>query len=53
MPQMAPIYWLFMFFFFLMSFFLFFMFNYFMKPFTKIDSLFDKKKTLISKSWKL
>nr|YP_009383504.1 ATP synthase F0 subunit 8 [Helicana wuana]YP_010433466.1 ATP synthase F0 subunit 8 [Helicana japonica]APL97754.1 ATP synthase F0 subunit 8 [Helicana wuana]QBB87156.1 ATP synthase F0 subunit 8 [Helicana wuana]USW67965.1 ATP synthase F0 subunit 8 [Helicana japonica] len=53
MPQMAPIYWLFMFLFFLSSFFLFFMFNYFMKPFTKIDFSPTNKKSLISKSWKL
>nr|YP_010385148.1 ATP synthase F0 subunit 8 [Tritodynamia horvathi]UPM51602.1 ATP synthase F0 subunit 8 [Tritodynamia horvathi] len=53
MPQMAPIYWLFMFLFFIMSFWLFFMINYFMKPFNKIDSFSDNKKTLVSKSWKL
>nr|YP_009912337.1 ATP synthase F0 subunit 8 [Cyclograpsus intermedius]QLD96867.1 ATP synthase F0 subunit 8 [Cyclograpsus intermedius] len=53
MPQMAPIYWLFMFFFFLLSFLLFFMFNYFLKPFSKINFASDSKKTLITKSWKL
>nr|AWW91886.1 ATP synthase F0 subunit 8 [Hemigrapsus penicillatus] len=53
MPQMAPIYWLFMFFFFIMSFLLFLMFNYFMKPFFKINSLPDNKSPFFSKSWKL
>nr|YP_010385005.1 ATP synthase F0 subunit 8 [Asthenognathus inaequipes]UPL65015.1 ATP synthase F0 subunit 8 [Asthenognathus inaequipes] len=53
MPQMAPIYWLFMFLFFLMSLMLFFMLNYFLKPFNKIFLLTDNKKTLNSKYWKL
>nr|YP_010547121.1 ATP synthase F0 subunit 8 [Hemigrapsus sanguineus]APT69305.1 ATP synthase F0 subunit 8 [Hemigrapsus sanguineus]UYK51635.1 ATP synthase F0 subunit 8 [Hemigrapsus sanguineus] len=53
MPQMAPIYWLFMFFFFILSFLLFFMFNYFMKPFFKIDFMPNNKKPLFHKSWKL
>nr|YP_009648772.1 ATP synthase F0 subunit 8 [Pseudohelice subquadrata]QCZ36090.1 ATP synthase F0 subunit 8 [Pseudohelice subquadrata] len=53
MPQMAPIYWLFMLFFFLLSFFLFLMFNYFSKPFSKIFSTLEEKKPLIFKLWKL
>nr|YP_002327422.1 ATP synthase F0 subunit 8 [Eriocheir japonica]ACJ44952.1 ATP synthase subunit 8 [Eriocheir japonica]UJM44179.1 ATP synthase F0 subunit 8 [Eriocheir japonica] len=53
MPQMAPIYWLFMFFFFLASFLLFFALNYFIKPFYKVNFLQDNKKPLIYKYWKL
>nr|QUL60393.1 ATP synthase F0 subunit 8 [Terrapotamon thungwa] len=33
MPQMSPLFWLSLFFFFLLSFLLFLMFNYFIKPF--------------------
>nr|YP_009467385.1 ATP synthase F0 subunit 8 [Varuna yui]YP_010137761.1 ATP synthase F0 subunit 8 [Varuna litterata]AUR43969.1 ATP synthase F0 subunit 8 [Varuna litterata]AVA07554.1 ATP synthase F0 subunit 8 [Varuna yui] len=53
MPQMAPIYWLFMFGFFLLSLFLFFMFNYFLKPMFKNNFLSNNKKFLTMKSWKL
>nr|YP_009503165.1 ATP synthase F0 subunit 8 [Gaetice depressus]AXA13767.1 ATP synthase F0 subunit 8 [Gaetice depressus]UKU07866.1 ATP synthase F0 subunit 8 [Gaetice depressus] len=53
MPQMAPIYWLFMFFLFLSSLLLFFMLNYFLKPFSKVVFLTDNKKTSTYKHWKL
>nr|YP_009107258.1 ATP synthase F0 subunit 8 [Cyclograpsus granulosus]CEH11261.1 ATP synthase F0 subunit 8 [Cyclograpsus granulosus] len=53
MPQMAPIYWLFMFFFFLLSLLLFFMLNYFIKPPHSVNFAPNNKITLISKSWKL
>nr|YP_009317878.1 ATP synthase F0 subunit 8 [Orisarma neglectum]YP_009567682.1 ATP synthase F0 subunit 8 [Orisarma dehaani]AOY41438.1 ATP synthase F0 subunit 8 [Orisarma neglectum]QBB87169.1 ATP synthase F0 subunit 8 [Orisarma dehaani] len=52
MPQMAPLYWLYLFFFFLLMFLLFFMLNYFIKPFNNMSSIsYDNK--IISKSWKL
>nr|YP_008238996.1 ATP synthase F0 subunit 8 [Pachygrapsus crassipes]AGO20484.1 ATP synthase F0 subunit 8 [Pachygrapsus crassipes] len=38
MPQMAPIYWLYMFFFFGLTLLLFFILNYFIKPFEKMQS---------------
>nr|YP_009509594.1 ATP synthase F0 subunit 8 [Pachygrapsus marmoratus]AUN45011.1 ATP synthase F0 subunit 8 [Pachygrapsus marmoratus] len=52
MPQMAPIYWLYMFFFFLLSFSLFFTLNYFIKPFDKIEVTSDSYY-LHYKPWKL
>nr|YP_010956265.1 ATP synthase F0 subunit 8 [Kroppcarcinus siderastreicola]WMY25229.1 ATP synthase F0 subunit 8 [Kroppcarcinus siderastreicola] len=52
MPQMAPIYWLFLFIFFIASLLLFFLFNYYVKPFEKmmISHSIVKNNT---KYWKL
>nr|YP_010265175.1 ATP synthase F0 subunit 8 [Cleistostoma dilatatum]UIP56968.1 ATP synthase F0 subunit 8 [Cleistostoma dilatatum]UPL64976.1 ATP synthase F0 subunit 8 [Cleistostoma dilatatum] len=52
MPQMAPIYWLYLLFFFLSTLALFFVMNYFIKPFNLLDSSHYSKKTNF-KSWKL
>uniref|UniRef100_UPI0030E5D5ED ATP synthase F0 subunit 8 n=1 Tax=Tubuca alcocki TaxID=2083288 RepID=UPI0030E5D5ED len=52
MPQMAPLYWLMLFFFFLFSLFLFFTMNYFIKPFEKKDYT-TKKPNLNFKTWTL
>nr|QAY81671.1 ATP synthase F0 subunit 8 [Geothelphusa sp. DJL-2014] len=52
MPQMSPMFWLFLFFFFLFSFFLFFMLNYFIKPF-KLFSIPPNSLKLSKLSWKL
>nr|QEJ81982.1 ATP synthase F0 subunit 8 [Tubuca paradussumieri] len=52
MPQMAPLYWLVLFFFFLFSLFLFFTMNYFIKPFEKKDWIM-KKPDLNFKTWML
>nr|BDL61430.1 ATPase F0 subunit 8 [Ilyoplax pusilla] len=38
MPQMAPLYWLYLLFFFLTIFFLFLVMSYFLKPFSKMNS---------------
>nr|YP_010164098.1 ATP synthase F0 subunit 8 [Cardisoma armatum]QRK27413.1 ATP synthase F0 subunit 8 [Cardisoma armatum] len=52
MPQMAPLYWLYLFSFFLFSLTLFFVLNYFIKPFDKMPSLsYDNK--IYFKPWKL
>nr|ARQ82461.1 ATP synthase F0 subunit 8 [Tubuca arcuata] len=52
MPQMAPLYWLVLFFFFMISLFLFFAINYFVKPFEKKDHTM-KKPDLNFKTWML
>nr|YP_010384992.1 ATP synthase F0 subunit 8 [Plagusia squamosa]UPL65002.1 ATP synthase F0 subunit 8 [Plagusia squamosa] len=52
MPQMAPIYWLYLLFFFLTTFMMFFMMNYFIKPYESMDS-FDSTSPKHFKSWKL
>nr|YP_308859.1 ATP synthase F0 subunit 8 [Geothelphusa dehaani]BAE19770.1 ATP synthase F0 subunit 8 [Geothelphusa dehaani] len=52
MPQMSPMFWLFLFFFFLLSFFLFFMLNYFIKPFKLFSTPLISLK-LSKLSWKL
>nr|YP_009509555.1 ATP synthase F0 subunit 8 [Tubuca polita]AUN44972.1 ATP synthase F0 subunit 8 [Tubuca polita] len=52
MPQMAPLYWLVLFFFFLFSLLLFSTMNYFIKPFEKKDHSM-KKPTLNFKIWTL
>nr|YP_009567674.1 ATP synthase F0 subunit 8 [Neoeriocheir leptognathus]QBB87148.1 ATP synthase F0 subunit 8 [Neoeriocheir leptognathus] len=53
MPQMAPIYWLFMFFFFILSFLLFLSLNFFMKPFYKMNFSSEIMNPLMYKYWKL
>nr|YP_010384966.1 ATP synthase F0 subunit 8 [Amusiotheres obtusidentatus]UPL64963.1 ATP synthase F0 subunit 8 [Amusiotheres obtusidentatus] len=52
MPQMAPIYWLYLFCFFLSILSLFLIMNYFMPPFSKINSL-NVSNLNNFKSWKL
>nr|YP_009498515.1 ATP synthase F0 subunit 8 [Parasesarma pictum]AWK60828.1 ATP synthase F0 subunit 8 [Parasesarma pictum] len=52
MPQMAPLYWLYLFIFFLFTLLLFFMMNYFIKPFNSISPVSHETK-FIFKSWKL
>nr|UAM92192.1 ATP synthase F0 subunit 8 [Geosesarma penangense] len=52
MPQMAPIYWLYLFIFFLFMFLLFLMLNYFIKPFNNMYSISYNNKNIL-KSWKL
>nr|YP_010160570.1 ATP synthase F0 subunit 8 [Grapsus albolineatus]QRH17763.1 ATP synthase F0 subunit 8 [Grapsus albolineatus]UBD09492.1 ATP synthase F0 subunit 8 [Grapsus albolineatus]UKS08541.1 ATP synthase F0 subunit 8 [Grapsus albolineatus]UYC29005.1 ATP synthase F0 subunit 8 [Grapsus albolineatus] len=52
MPQMAPLYWLYLFVFFIVSFFLFLSLNYFIKPFDKLD-LTHSPQDLKFKIWKL
>nr|YP_010374014.1 ATP synthase F0 subunit 8 [Episesarma lafondii]QJH91608.1 ATP synthase F0 subunit 8 [Episesarma lafondii] len=52
MPQMAPLYWLYLFVFFLLIFLLFFMLTYFIKPFNNMSPITLDKKSF-SKSWKL
>uniref|UniRef100_UPI0030E1E3A8 ATP synthase F0 subunit 8 n=1 Tax=Austruca iranica TaxID=578236 RepID=UPI0030E1E3A8 len=52
MPQMAPLYWLMLFFFFLLVLTLFIMMNYFIKPFEKKD--YTMKKSIPTfKIWSL
>nr|YP_009509620.1 ATP synthase F0 subunit 8 [Cranuca inversa]AUN45037.1 ATP synthase F0 subunit 8 [Cranuca inversa] len=52
MPQMAPLYWLFLFLFFLSTLLVFFMMNYFIKPFEKKEHSLSKKD-LKFKVWTL
>nr|YP_010636262.1 ATP synthase F0 subunit 8 [Xeruca formosensis]WBQ48742.1 ATP synthase F0 subunit 8 [Xeruca formosensis] len=52
MPQMAPLYWLMLFFFFLFILSLFFMMNYFISPFEKKDHAL-KKPDIHFKPWTL
>nr|YP_009627360.1 ATP synthase F0 subunit 8 [Metopograpsus frontalis]QCC70812.1 ATP synthase F0 subunit 8 [Metopograpsus frontalis] len=52
MPQMAPLYWLYMYIFFLFVLSLFFMLTFFIKPFDKMQSDHSSIKTY-SKLWKL
>nr|UEK25849.1 ATP synthase F0 subunit 8 [Pachygrapsus fakaravensis] len=52
MPQMAPLYWLYLFMFFITSFFLFLSLNYFIKPFEKLDMTYSSQD-LKFKTWKL
>nr|YP_009346407.1 ATP synthase F0 subunit 8 [Clistocoeloma sinense]AOR53786.1 ATP synthase F0 subunit 8 [Clistocoeloma sinense] len=52
MPQMAPLYWLYLFIFFLSILLLFFMLNYFIKPYNNMSFISFEKK-FFSKSWKL
>nr|YP_009558816.1 ATP synthase F0 subunit 8 [Nanosesarma minutum]QBA83265.1 ATP synthase F0 subunit 8 [Nanosesarma minutum] len=52
MPQMAPLYWLYLFLFFSIILMLFFIMNFFIKPFNYISSISYNIKP-ISKSWKL
>nr|BDL61404.1 ATPase F0 subunit 8 [Deiratonotus japonicus] len=52
MPQMAPMYWLYLFFFFLFILTLFLMMNYFIKPFDLLDTTQSTSKTNF-KPWKL
>nr|YP_009251045.1 ATP synthase F0 subunit 8 [Macrophthalmus japonicus]AMY96236.1 ATP synthase F0 subunit 8 [Macrophthalmus japonicus] len=52
MPQMAPILWLPMFFFFILFLYIFIIMNYFIKPFNKIQAItYNPNYTF--KSWKL
>nr|YP_009114552.1 ATP synthase F0 subunit 8 [Homologenus malayensis]AIB52331.1 ATP synthase F0 subunit 8 [Homologenus malayensis] len=51
MPQMAPLMWLYLFFFFLTSLLVFMMLNYFLKPYKKNETLFIHEK-LSEKTWK-
>nr|BDL61417.1 ATPase F0 subunit 8 [Ilyoplax integra] len=52
MPQMAPLYWLYLFFFFLTTLLLFIIINYFIKPFPHMKSPSHSSKTPY-KLWKL
>nr|YP_009535657.1 ATP synthase F0 subunit 8 [Gecarcoidea natalis]YP_010164072.1 ATP synthase F0 subunit 8 [Gecarcoidea lalandii]AYJ22385.1 ATP synthase F0 subunit 8 [Gecarcoidea natalis]QRK27374.1 ATP synthase F0 subunit 8 [Gecarcoidea lalandii] len=52
MPQMAPLYWLYLFFFFLLSLLLFFLLNYFIKPYDKM-TLLNYNNKINFKPWKL
>nr|YP_009239898.1 ATP synthase F0 subunit 8 [Grapsus tenuicrustatus]AMN14532.1 ATP synthase F0 subunit 8 [Grapsus tenuicrustatus] len=52
MPQMAPLYWLYLFVFFLLTFFIFLTLNYFIKPFEKVSSP-SSSYSLEFKNWKL
>nr|YP_007317573.1 ATP synthase F0 subunit 8 [Ilyoplax deschampsi]AEH05071.1 ATP synthase F0 subunit 8 [Ilyoplax deschampsi] len=52
MPQMAPMYWLYLFFFFMTVLLLFLMVNYFIKPFSCLN-LYHRPTTTNFKSWKL
>nr|YP_009503178.1 ATP synthase F0 subunit 8 [Dotilla wichmanni]AXA13780.1 ATP synthase F0 subunit 8 [Dotilla wichmanni] len=52
MPQMAPLYWLYLLFFFLFIFCLFLIMNYFIKPFNYMTSSYSPTPTTF-KSWKL
>nr|ANJ60507.1 ATP synthase F0 subunit 8 [Neoglyphea inopinata] len=51
MPQMAPLFWLNLFFFFITSFLIFFIMNYFMSPPMKLK-IIKSSKHISSKSWK-
>nr|AMK97179.1 ATP synthase subunit 8 [Homola orientalis] len=51
MPQMAPIMWLNLFFFFLISLLTFMILNYFFKPFEKKENIF-LSKNIYQKDWK-
>nr|UAM92179.1 ATP synthase F0 subunit 8 [Geosesarma faustum] len=52
MPQMAPLYWLYLFIFFLLMLLLFVMLNYYIKPFNNI-TLTSINNKIFSKHWKL
>nr|YP_010164085.1 ATP synthase F0 subunit 8 [Scopimera intermedia]QRK27400.1 ATP synthase F0 subunit 8 [Scopimera intermedia] len=52
MPQMAPLYWLYLFFFFLSILTLFIMMNYFIKPFSHMSPMMHSASN-VYKSWKL
>nr|BDL61378.1 ATPase F0 subunit 8 [Guinusia dentipes] len=52
MPQMAPIYWLYLLFFFLGTFLMFFMMNYFISPYNKMSTS-TSSTTNMFKPWKL
>nr|YP_086831.1 ATP synthase F0 subunit 8 [Callinectes sapidus]AAR16546.1 ATP synthase F0 subunit 8 [Callinectes sapidus]QCQ20620.1 ATP synthase subunit 8 [Callinectes sapidus]QCQ20633.1 ATP synthase subunit 8 [Callinectes sapidus]QCQ20646.1 ATP synthase subunit 8 [Callinectes sapidus]QCQ20659.1 ATP synthase subunit 8 [Callinectes sapidus] len=53
MPQMAPLLWLYLYFFFLISFVIFISMNYFIKPFETTDSSSVSKASLQQLNWKL
>nr|BDL61469.1 ATPase F0 subunit 8 [Tmethypocoelis choreutes] len=52
MPQMAPLYWLYLFLFFISILLLFIMMNYFIKPFSQMNSILHYNDTNF-KPWKL
>nr|YP_002808526.1 ATP synthase F0 subunit 8 [Scylla olivacea]ACO07206.1 ATP synthase F0 subunit 8 [Scylla olivacea]ADK72513.1 ATP synthase F0 subunit 8 [Scylla serrata] len=53
MPQMAPLLWLYLFFFFLLTFIIFISLNYFFKPFEKIDFKASHSHVTPQSAWKL
>nr|YP_002808486.1 ATP synthase F0 subunit 8 [Scylla tranquebarica]ACO07193.1 ATP synthase F0 subunit 8 [Scylla tranquebarica] len=53
MPQMAPLLWLYLYFFFLLTFIIFISLNYFFKPFKKIDFKISLSHTIPQFIWKL
>nr|YP_009864981.1 ATP synthase F0 subunit 8 [Daldorfia horrida]QKE42619.1 ATP synthase F0 subunit 8 [Daldorfia horrida] len=52
MPQMGPLLWLYLYFFFLISFLLFLFLNFYIKPFESTSSLV-KSQYMTQKPWKL
>nr|YP_214825.1 ATP synthase F0 subunit 8 [Pseudocarcinus gigas]AAT52153.1 ATP synthase F0 subunit 8 [Pseudocarcinus gigas] len=52
MPQMAPLMWIYLFFFFLLSLMFFLVLNYYIKPFQSISTS-TSYTTTIQKLWKL
>nr|YP_002808460.1 ATP synthase F0 subunit 8 [Scylla serrata]ACO07180.1 ATP synthase F0 subunit 8 [Scylla serrata] len=53
MPQMAPLLWLYLYFFFLLMFIIFISLNYFFKPFEKINSKISYSQPTPQSTWKL